>query len=313
MNTEHTGRRIRRRDRRPFAVALLVVLSVIGLAVSTSGPAEAQRPERYRILLFTKTAGFFHPSIPTAIAAIEELGAQRGFAVDATTDAGAFTPQNLAQYSALVFVSTTGNVLPEPSQRAALEGYIRGGGGFLGVHAASDMGAAVRTGWPFYRQLVGASFLGHTATHVWADAPVAGTIYEGPLTAAPPDAESFGATVRYRSWEPAYVDVEDVRSPAMRGWGQSEVRVDEWYGFRENPRAEVHVLASLDESSYEPFQGDMGPGAADHPIAWCQEFEGGRSVYTGMGHPAAAWSDHTFLRHILGGIEMAAGQARFDC
>jgi type 1 glutamine amidotransferase len=91
------------------------------------------------------------------------------------------------------------------------------------------------------------------------------------------------------------------------------VRIDEWYGFRENPRPNVHVLASLDESSYDPFRGDMGPGAADHPIAWCQKFEGGRSVYTGMGHPAAAWSDSKFLRHILGAIEMAAGHARFRC
>ena len=81
MNTERTGRRIRRRDRRPFAVALLVVLSVIGLAVSTNGPAEAQRPERYRILLFTKTAGFFHPSIPTAITAIEPVDGRDVFAV----------------------------------------------------------------------------------------------------------------------------------------------------------------------------------------------------------------------------------------
>ena len=292
---------------------MLLLISIIGVIAPSGASAASQRPERFKILLFTKTAGFFHPSIPTAIAAIEELGARNGFAVDATTDAGAFTLDNLAQYSALVFVNTTGNVLSEPSQRAALEDYIRDGGGWFGVHAASDMGGAVRDGWPFYSQLVGAAFLGHTRTHVWADAPVAGTVYEGPLAAAPADAESFGATVRYRSWEPALVNVEDVRSPAMRGWGHTEVRVDEWYGFRENPRQNAHVLASLDENSYDTFQGDTGPGAADHPIAWCQAYEGGRSVYTGMGHPAAAWGDSRFLRHVLGGIRMAAGEDRFEC
>ena len=280
--------------------------------LATSNTVEADHVERFRILVFSRTAGFRHPSIPVAVDAIEQLGEQRHFGVDTTEDTAAFTPENLDRYVALVFVSTTGNVLPDPSQRAALEGYIADGGGFLGVHAASDMGAAVRDGWPFYRQLVGAAFLGHTATHIWAAADIGGgTIYEGPLSEAPPDAESFGTTIRYRSWEPALVQVEEPRSPAMRGWGRSEVRTDEWYGFRENPRPNVHVLATLDESSYEPFQGDMGPGAADHPdhpIAWCQEFAGGRSVYTGMGHPAAAWSDPLFLRHILGGIRMAAGR-----
>ncbi len=313
MSANRTRTAARRIDRQLVAAAMLLLISIIGLIAPSGASADSPRPERFKILLFTKTAGFFHPSIPTAIAAIEELGARNGFAVDATTDAGAFTSDNLAQYSALVFVNTTGNVLSEPSQRAALEDYIRDGGGWFGVHAASDMGGAVRDGWPFYRRLVGAAFLGHTRTHVWADAPVAGTVYEGPLAAAPADAESFGATVRYRSWEPALVNIEDVRSPAMRGWGHTEVRVDEWYGFRENPRQNVHVLASLDENSYDTFQGDMGPGAADHPIAWCQAYEGGRSVYTGMGHPAAAWGDSRFLRHVLGGIRMAAGEDRFEC
>ena len=221
MNANRPRTAARRLDRPLLVAALLLLVSIVGMIAPSSGAADAQRPERFKILVFTKTAGFFHPSIPTAIEAIEELGARNGFAVDATTDAAAFTPENLAQYSALVFVSTTGNVLPEPSQRAALEGYIRAGGGFLGVHAASDMGGAVRDGWPFYRQLVGAAFLGHTRTHVWADAPVPGTVYEGPLEEAPADAESFGDTVRYRSWEPALVNVEDVRSPAMRGWGHT--------------------------------------------------------------------------------------------
>jgi type 1 glutamine amidotransferase len=305
--------RARPRGRRPLLAALLVASSM-GTVLASGDAVGADHRENFRILLFTRTAGFAHPSIPVAVGAIEQLGEQRHFGVDVTDDAGDFTPENLDGYAALVFISTTGNVLPEAGQRAALEGYIAGGGGFLGVHAASDMGSEVREGWSFYRELVGAAFRGHTATHVWAPADIGGgTIYEGPLSAAPPDAEWFGTTIRYRSWEPAHVDVEDRHSPAMRGWGRSEVRTDEWYGFIENPRPRVRVLATLDESSYNPFQGDMGPGAADHPIVWCQEYAGGRSVYTGLGHPAAAWSDPLFLRHILGGIRMAAGRVRFEC
>jgi cytochrome c len=242
------------------------------------------------------------------------LGEKRGFNVVAKADPNMFNRDQLSKYAAVVFVNTTGNVLPLAGQRAALEDYIRGGGGWVGAHAASDVGTAVRNGWPWYVGLVGAAFQGHTTTYVWADVdPDAGGVYMGPLAGAPADAESFGPTLKYTSWEPALVDVEDVNSPAMRGWGQRTVRSDEWYGFRTNPRGTVHVLASLDEDSYNTFNGDMGPGAADHPIAWCQNYDGGRSVYTGMGHTSAAWSDKKFIAQIEGAIQMAAGDAPFEC
>ena len=67
-------------------------------------------------------------------------------------------------------------------------------------------------------------------------------------------------------------------SCATRGWGQRRTFVDESYGFLTNPRGTVHVLASLNESSYDAFEGDMGEGAVDHPIVWCQNYDGGRSV-----------------------------------
>ena len=297
------------RRRAAIAIAAASLVAV----VATDHSVSADKPAQYSVLLFTRTAGFAHPSIPSAIAAIEALGDKRGFEVVATTDPNMFNSAELSKYAAVVFVSTTGNVLPLPEQRAALESYIRAGGGWVGAHAASDVGTAVRNGWPWFVGLVGAAFQGHTRTHVWAAAPVPGTVYEGPLADAPADAESFGTTVKYRSWEPALVDVEDVNSPATRGWGQRRTFVDEWYGFLTNPRGTVHVLASLDESSYDAFQGDMGEGAADHPIVWCQNYDGGRSVYTGLGHPAAAWSDKKFLAQMEGAIEMAAGVAPFDC
>jgi cytochrome c len=300
--------------RRLAAGVLAATLPIAAVAMTSNGSASADKPSSYSILLFTRAAGFAHPSIPSAIEAIDELGAQRGFTVVQTTDPNMFNDAELSKYAAVVFVNTTGNVLPATAQRQALEGYIQSGGGYLGVHAASDMGGTVRNGWPWYRDLVGAAFKGHTATYVWSDNdPNAGGIYAGPLADAPDDADYFGTTLRYRSWEPALVDVEDVNSPAMRGWGQSRTFVDEWYGFLTNPRDHAHVLASLDEGSYSPAAGDMGPGDADHPIAWCRTFDGGRSVYTGMGHTIAAWSDHLFLKHITGAIEMAAGAAAFDC
>jgi len=294
----------------PAAVLLLVVVTLC--PATATAAAGATPPLAYRVLVFTRTAGYAHSSIPNAVDAIEALGERNYFAVDVTNDPASFTDANLARYAAVVFLQTTGNVLPGANERAAFERYIRQGGGYFGVHAAADMGD-VRDNWPFYRDLVGAAFKGHTNVHVWGPFDLGwGTVYEGPLEEAPPDAEGFWP-FRFTTWEPARVVVEDPDSPATRGWGPSVTRSDEWYGFLTNPRPSVHVLASLDESSYDPWAGDMGPGAADHPIMWCHRYQGGRSVYNGMGHPVGVWSDPPFLQSVLGGIQMAAGRGSFDC
>jgi cytochrome c len=295
----------------------LAVIVLLGLVAVCPLPAEAGPRPPYRVLVFTKAAGFVHSSIPPAVDAIEALGAGHGFEVDVTNDAASFTDANLGRYAAVVFLHTTGNVLPGAAERAAFERYIRGGGGFFGVHAAADMGDNVRANWPFYRDLVGAAFKGHTNIRVWGPFDLGlGTIYEGPAEEAPPEAEPFlwfFWSFRVGTSEPARVVVEDTDSEATGGWGPSVTRSDEWYGFLTNPRPSVHVLASLDESSYDPGAGDMGPGAADHPIFWCQRYQGGRSVYNAMGHQAAVWSDPMFLQSVVGSIHMAAGRATFDC
>src|SRR5690554_800651 len=97
----------------------------------------SQRSGTPKILVFSKTAGFYHESIPAGIAAIQTLGQDNGFDVDTTTDAGNFNEANLRQYSAIVFLSTTGDVL-DRYQEADFERYVQAGGGFVGIHAAAD-------------------------------------------------------------------------------------------------------------------------------------------------------------------------------
>jgi type 1 glutamine amidotransferase len=108
--------------------------------------------------VFSRTEGFRHDSIPAGIAAIRQQGSLRGFSVDASEDAAAFTDESLARYKAVVFLSTTGDVLDAP-QQAAFERFVRRGGGFVGVHSAAD----TEYDWPFYGALVGAYFLNHPA------------------------------------------------------------------------------------------------------------------------------------------------------
>ena len=133
------------------------------------------------------TAGFAHPSIPSAIAAIEALGDKRGFEVVATTDPNMFNPAELSKYAAVVFVpSTTGNgAAGSWCSVPHWKGTCGRVAAWVGAHAASDVGSDVRNGWPWFVGLVGAAFQGHTRTHVWAAAPVPGTVDEGPLARRP--------------------------------------------------------------------------------------------------------------------------------
>ncbi|MDO9373132.1 MAG: ThuA domain-containing protein [Bacteroidota bacterium] len=127
----------------------MVVISIFSFATSKKSKS---------VLVFSKTNGFRHSSIPAGINAIKVLGSENRFSVDATEDSLAFTEANLAKYDAVIFLSPTGNVLGEAEQRA-FENYIKKGGGFVGVHAATDC----EYDWPWYVKLVGASFLSHPA------------------------------------------------------------------------------------------------------------------------------------------------------
>ena len=85
-------------------------------------------------------------------------------------------------------------------------------------------------------------------------------------------------------------------------------RTDEWYNYQANPRGQVHVLAALDAGSFQG--GDMGH---DHPISWCQNYEGGRSWYTGLGHTPDTFEEPLFREHLLQGVRYAAGVQAGDC
>jgi cytochrome c len=225
--------------------ALGIAVLAVTMALLGAAPASAQK-----VLVFSKTAGFRHDSIGQGIAAVQAIGQANGFAVDATEDATRFTAANLAQYKAVVWLSTTGDVLDE-AQQAAFEGYIRAGGGYVGVHAAAD----TEYSWPWYGELVGAYFNSHPSN------------------------------------QNAKVDVIDRAHPSTSHLQAAWTRFDEWYNYRSSPRQKVHVLAELDESSYSPGGGAMGD---DHPIAWCRNFDGGRTWYTGMGHTLQSYADSAF-------------------
>jgi type 1 glutamine amidotransferase len=241
----------------------LVVTCAVLAASTNLGVSAETANARFTALVFSKTTGFRHDSIPQGIDAIAMLGAEHRFAVDNTEEAARFSDEILARYKVVVFLNTTGDVL-DASEKAAFERYIRSGGGFVGIHSASD----TEYQWPWYGRLVGAYFASHP--------------------------EIQRATIRIAS----------LNHPSTKSLPASWERTDEWYNFGSNPRGMVQVLATLDEATYSG--GTMG---ADHPIAWCQQIDRGRSWYTAMGHTAESYAEPLFLLHLLGGIESAAGFA----
>ena len=215
-----------------------------------------------RVLLFSETQDFRHDSTETALVALEELAASAGIQTQRANDSsGVFTIENLSAYAAVVWVMTSGDVL-DATEQSAFETYIRAGGGYAGIHAASF----TEYEWPWYGALVGAYFDRHPDIQV------------------------------------AIQTVENGSHPSTSHLGASWVRTDEWYDYLTNPRAQVNVLLSLDESSYTG--GVMGE---DHPSAWYHEYDGGRAWYTGGGHTHESYAEPDFRAHLLGGLRYAAG------
>jgi len=217
----------------------------------------------FSVLLYSRTAGYRHASIPTAIAAFVALQAAGNYTAVSSEDPNEFTAANLARFDVVVFLMTTGDVL-DADQQAAFEAWIEAGGNYVGVHSASD----TLHDWPFYGALVGAYFVSH------------------------PDVQ------------PASVEIEATADPIVAALPSPWVRTDEWYNFDVDPRPDVTVLATVDESTYTG--GTMG---ADHPITWKHATTGGgRAFYTAMGHTDESYRDPLFQRLLVSGLRWAAGR-----
>ncbi len=244
-----------------FLLCFLVACGFQAGMEQQSGRTPVSTQRATMILVFSKTAGYRHASIKDGKEAIGKMANQHNVHVDFTEDSSAFSDENLARYKAVVFLSTSGSIL-DAEQKAAFERYIHAGGGYAGIHSATD----TEYDWAWYGRLVGAFFKNHP--HI----------------------------------APASINVEDQQHSSTSMLPKKWEWTDEWYNFRTNPRNSVHVLLTVDESSYQG--GEMGK---EHPIAWYHEFEGGRAWYTALGHRPESYSDPLFLAHLWGGIAYAGG------
>ncbi len=295
------------------AFAFIAVLCCAGTMFASSAAADqgdksyvSDRGGKLRALIYHETTGFRHASIPYAIRQLELWGQANDIEMTANRTSSRFTDRQLARYDVVIWLSTVGGVrgdapLLTPAEWAAFERYMQRGGGYAGIHAGSD--CCDESAW--YGELLGnqARFDSHPGG-------VGGS--PGCIGSRPRDPDVLGQT---GSCFQAVVTTEDNRHPSTAHLPDRWPIADELYNFKGNPRSTVHVLQTLDESSYdfEPHPFIRGWGnlmGNDHPITWCQLYDGGRVWYTGLGHDANIYAEHDSMTMILRGIQWAAGKGR---
>ncbi|MFI5593396.1 ThuA domain-containing protein [Amycolatopsis sp. NPDC051758] len=249
-----------------------------------------------KVLVYTRTPGPRHANLGPALApglnppltdanvaqkAMVRLGQENGFTVDWTEDVTQLaTPNALFKYNAVVFLSTSRDTLDDAAQ-TSLRQYVRGGGGFVAIHNAFG----TEYNFPWYEGLLGgANYYDH-----------------GPA-------------------QPGVVQTADRNDVSTKGLPNRWAFTDEWYNLVPFP-TNVRILAKVDEKSLaKGVKGSMGhPGHGDnHPVAWCQYYDGGRSWVTTLGHEAWAFTNTTtadgaayFQSLIVNGIKSAAGASPF--
>src|SRR3954453_6958646 len=259
--------------RRRTGLALLSLGLALGIPASAQAKA-ARAVEPYKVLVVTST------SDATTTAGVNAITSAVGADGTVTAPApnaggGQFTPENLDQYRAVVFLNT-GMASPlNDAQRTNFENYYKKGGGFVGIGSAIETDAS----WSFLSGLLGTRAAGRTAA------------------------------------QEATIKVADRVHDATKNLPHYWDRTEPYYNFAANVRGLSHVLATVVEKPFEPQPagnvlkgisgGTMG---ADHPVAWCKDFQAGRSFYTSLGGSAAAF-DADMQKHLKGAISWAAGQS----
>jgi glucose/arabinose dehydrogenase/type 1 glutamine amidotransferase len=244
--------------------SLRAALAGLFAAALLLGWAPAASAQDARVLVYHPTP---NATIDAGLDALEEAAADGDFEIQATTDPTAFTPANLADYKAVVFLNVTGDTL-NSSQESALQAFIQAGNGFVGIGSSAE----AETGVTFFNGLIGAR---------------PSTTVNGNYT----------------------VVAGDRVHPASRDLPLTAERNDAFYTWQSNPTGSVHTLIRVRSGE---VAGDGTHPNIDRPLAWCRDFQGGRSVYTGLGRTVNSY-DEAMEDHLRGAIQWAAGLVRGNC
>lgn len=270
-----------------IAVCALGMSCVVSTVFAEAGPKineaiakmKCVTPKQPRkVLLYSRTKGFRHRSIPVGILALTELGKKTGaFSVEATEDPAAFTTENLARFDGIIMLNTTGDAIPRGAAREALETYLQGDKGLIGIHAATDCHAD----WENYREAMGGLFNGHP----W----------------------NAGSLVTLFNEEPDHPICKHIET----GY---QIK-DEIYQFKDDKhftRDKLRMLLSLDLSGENMKKGGMKRKDHDYAVSWVRKYGGSRVFYSSLGHNDFTYYNVKALQHYLNGIQFALGDLEAD-
>jgi uncharacterized protein len=226
---------------------------------------------KIHVLVYTKNGkGYVHDNIPNAVACMQRLGKQHGFAVTVSDTPLVFTRENLEKFDCLIFTSTNNDVFDNDAQRLAFRHYIESGGGLVGIHAI--MGT--ERNWMWFKQLIGGSFAWHASFQ------------------------------KYR------VKIVDKDHPSVKGLPMGWERADECYFEKEMYPTihtflaqDVPSLQPKDEKEANLIKQHKGSFGDLYPAAWHHNFDGGLAWITTLGHHKNDYNEPVFVQHLFQGIE----------
>jgi cytochrome c len=252
------------------AVSVLALSLPAAAVASPSNAAQSAASKKYNVLVLTESRSAADAHSSSAgVQKIVDAGKDAGFKVDAIAQSAGHFTEASLESYRAVVFLNTSGDILSDNEQAAFEHYFQQGGGFVGIHSA----IATETNWALMNKLLGTRATG---------------------------AEPAAAT--------ATIKVADRVHDASKSLPERWSHPDAFYNFASNVRGLQHVLATVDEKSYTG--GTMSNTALnDHPVAWCQDVDGGRSFYTALGHDSASFAGPNIGRHLGGAIKWAAGQS----
>ncbi|MCE5185614.1 MAG: ThuA domain-containing protein [Planctomycetaceae bacterium] len=220
------------------------------------------------VLIYSKNGkGYVHNNIAASVECLKKICTQRQWTFEATDDAGVFTAEKIKAFDLLVFTNTNNETFDTDAQKQVFQKYIQDGGRFVAIHSACGS----ERQWPWFWENLGGKFVRHPAL------------------------------------QPFDIQVIDATHPSTAHLPKVWKWEDECYYVNElSPR--IHILLAVDLRTIKDEGKDKYPGRVFgdfFPLAWCQEFDGGRQWYTALGHKIEHYQDDNFIRHLAGGMEWA--------
>ncbi|NWJ50925.1 MAG: ThuA domain-containing protein [Bacteroidetes bacterium] len=232
---------------------ILKPITIIGILVIllTAGSNVFAKTPNFKALVLTERGGQHEGFVVAALEWLNVFASENNFEITVINHANDIDDALLSNYKVIIQLNYPPYTWNEKSKDAFVKYIEEGRGGWIGFHHATLLGEF--DGYPMWN---------------WFSDFMGGIRFENYIAAT----------------ASATVNVEDKKHPVMKGVPASfSIPDDEWYTFNKNPRPNVHVIATVDESTYKPISAiKMG----DHPVIWTNEKMKARNVYFLMGHHA---------------------------